>query len=274
MNRGRQSSSLPVTGDNGSHADNRLPTETATIADVADQPGRLRYAPKFDQENARMHPLDIVVKTERGVAEIGARTLNLAPKVRRLLIMIDSSRTVGELEQIFAPLGDVREMLGELAMQRLIAFRPSRAAAAGGAEGYAPSPTSPAAPPERRAEARMPPYEAAPEREPARTTFYAQRSGAAATARVAAFPTGLPVDSSPAPGPVRSGEIGALKSQVRAFLTSVLGSDESLIDAKLDAVADHGQLAAFLAGCEGVLANYGGVRMAKEFRSRFGAHYS
>lgn len=224
-----------------------------------------------------MHPQDIVLKTERGVAEITARALSLAPKLRRLLIMIDSTRSVNELEQIFAPLGNVREMLAELASVGLITFRPARAAqpfADAGAPAPMPASAAPSYPraPEptasryaaRNAEAEVP-----------RTTFYAQAAQAAPAplppSRVAAFPTGLPVETAAAAAP--AGDLLLIKSQVRAYLTSVLGSDESMIDAKLEAVADRNQLAGFLAGCENILSSYGGVRIAKEFRARFGAHY-
>lgn len=121
---------------------------------------------------------------------------------------------------------------------------------------YAPPPMQPAAPG---------PY-AAP-RAPVAPT-------APAYSRVAAFPSGLPVDPAQIfDEPQIDHDLAPIKAEIRAHLTGVLGSDEVLIDAKLSAVSDRAALRQFLAGCERVLSTYGGVKLARKFRDRFAEHY-
>lgn len=281
-----------------------------------------------------MDPRDLVMKTEQGREQVSQRAQSLPPKLRRLLIMLDGTRSVSELEQLFAPLGNVQEMLKDLLGRGLISLRslrpppaapgPAATAAPTGPlpspPGMAPDATWPAGaaiegdslaalaptrpepmprpapamrPPEPRMPAPLAPpapmaaaadlgYAAAMERYQRTAAPYPRPAsptdlGAAPQrSRVAAFPSGAPVSPEAvlaAAAPAPDFELVQLKAQIRAHLTGVLGSDEALIDAKLEAVSDRTQLRTFLAGCEKVLATYGGIRLSNKFRERFGQYY-
>lgn len=287
-----------------------------------------------------MDPRDLVMKTAVGQAEVVERAQSLAPKLRRLLIMLDGTRSVAELEQIFAPLGNVRDMLTELGNRGLISVRTLRAPEPqaprapvplppGTAQQQFPprepafAPPSAAAPPEPEwlqpaqmpmapAPARQPPplsnaymapqapravpppqlqpqFASAPaprtppgppgplafESRPSEPAYEPNRYAAPPRTRIAAFPSGLPFEPAApvAPAPTHDIEFAQLKAAIRGHLTGVLGSDEALIDAKLDAVADRVQLRSFLAGVEKVLSTYGGIRVSRKFRDRFEAHF-
>jgi hypothetical protein len=291
----------------------------------------------------QLAPYDPVVKTESGKLEIMIRAQGLPSRLRRLLIMIDGTRSVSQLEQTFARLGNVGAMLHELRDRGLIAVRSLRSESA-----VAPSSEAVPLPPSFQADPLTPktttrPVPMAPELRdravawtiephmadrhdapPAPIPFPQRRSappaappvdasappspsapasiaaygmapgpvaehggaflrrppatGAAPTtpahSRVATFPTGMPIEAAAIASPAQQVlELAQIKASVRAHLTGVLGSYEALIDAKLEAVADFGQLRSFLLGAENVLSTYGGIELSRKFRERFRNYY-
>jgi len=291
----------------------------------------------------QLAPRDLVVKTESGKLEVMTRAQRLPSQLRRLLIMIEGTRSVSQLEQMFARLGNVRAMLHELQARGLIAVRsvrdgstaePSRDAVplppsfqadpltpktttrpvpmapelrdravawttephmadrydAPPAPIPSPRPRS-APPPAPPVDASVPPSPSGP----ASNAAYGMAPGPVAEhggafpggslatgavcvtpvpSRVVAFPAGTPIE--PADIAFRAQqelEVVEIKAAVRRFLTSELGPDEVLIDAKLEAVTDFSQLRSFLLGAEKVLSTYGGIKLSRKFRERFGDYY-
>lgn len=291
----------------------------------------------------RLAPRDLVVKTESGKLEVMTRAQRLPSQLRRLLIMIDGTRSVSQLEQMFARLGNVGAMLYELRDRGLISVRsvsdgstaePSREAVplppSFQADPLTPKTTTrpvpmapelrdravawttephmadrydaPPAPlpiPQRRsAPPPAPPVDASAPPSPsgpASNAAYGMApgpvaehggafprrppaTGAAPTtpahSRVATFPTGMPIEAAAIASPAQQAlELAQIKASVRAHLTGVLGSYDALIDAKLEAVADFGQLRSFLLGAENVLSTYGGIELSRKFRERFRDYY-
>lgn len=337
-----------------------------------------------------------VNKTPTGETEVRARAADLAPKTRRLLIMLDGSRDVAELERVFAPLGDVRAMLLDLAERGLIVIGDTDVAAAQGSAVPAatpardadivkprdvPDPASAAAPPSppllqpehelgawfrqpwsepaalaaspqpdlpqpdlpqpnlprpdlsqpavSKPTSPLPPQRvpepafqspvmaprtfAPPERRapvappPAAERYEAPRYASdPVDARLSWSSAGLDMSQAPAPSPRASPmaslaldnvaqfpggnpfiapvvepaslaavdtELAEIKGQLRAFLAGILGSDEALVDTKIEAVGNREQLRVFLVGCERMLTAYGGVKVVRKFRARFDPHF-
>jgi hypothetical protein len=76
-----------------------------------------------------MNSTDIVVKTAAGVDELKSRSRKLAPRLRTMLIMIDGSMTVDQLQQAGARLEVPPDFLEALAQQGLVVLTPTDATA-------------------------------------------------------------------------------------------------------------------------------------------------
>lgn len=61
-----------------------------------------------------MEPQIVVRKSEAGMQEVFHRHTDLSPKLRTLLIMLNGTRAIVDLEKSLASLGDLRGMLDEL----------------------------------------------------------------------------------------------------------------------------------------------------------------
>jgi hypothetical protein len=96
----------------------------------------------------------VYAKTAKGAAEIASRSGDVSLAARRVLIMIDGKRTVGELAPL-ARTGEIGSIIEQLEQQGLVQL------AAGGAPVAAPAPSLPPEPVEEVGEDRpMPTFEA------------------------------------------------------------------------------------------------------------------
>ena len=78
-----------------------------------------------------MNSSDIVVKTADGLEELKARSRKLPPRLRTMLIMIDGTLTVGQLQQAAAKLAVPVDFLESLQQQGLISAMSSVTTAPG-----------------------------------------------------------------------------------------------------------------------------------------------
>ena len=61
----------------------------------------------------------VYVKTAKGIAEVAGRTAGLNLSARRVLIMIDGRRSIGELAPLLRP-GEIDGVIGQLEQQGLV----------------------------------------------------------------------------------------------------------------------------------------------------------
>jgi hypothetical protein len=90
-----------------------------------------------------MNKHDIYEKSAAGVDEVRLRTRGLHPRLRTMLIMVDGTRTLEQLETAAATLGAPSDFLGQLLSQDLVVLRiaaPRAAAAAKAAPSSVPAP--------------------------------------------------------------------------------------------------------------------------------------
>lgn len=72
-----------------------------------------------------MNSTDVVTKTAAGVEELKSKSRKLMPRLRTMLIMIDGSLTVEQLQQAAAKLAVPADFVQSLELQGLIAVVPS-----------------------------------------------------------------------------------------------------------------------------------------------------
>jgi len=88
-----------------------------------------------------MAPDSILQKTELGRQEIATRQLRLDPRSRAVLVVIDGRRTLADLAESLASMGDVAAIVEKLAGLGLVAdSRPGAAAARPASPAIAPAP--------------------------------------------------------------------------------------------------------------------------------------
>lgn len=78
-----------------------------------------------------MHARTVLGKTVAGGEELASRKLKLSTHARTVLIAIDGQRSVEDLEQMFAPFGNVRRILEELLQLGMISASTGAPAASG-----------------------------------------------------------------------------------------------------------------------------------------------
>lgn len=92
-----------------------------------------------------MEPNAVFQKTAKGEEEIRTRAAKLAPKLRTMLILVDGTKTVGELRAVAERLAVGEDFIAALSQHGLIApasASPSAAPAAAEAPGAAPVATT------------------------------------------------------------------------------------------------------------------------------------
>lgn len=215
-----------------------------------------------------MEPQIVARKSQAGMQEVFHRRAGLSPKMRTLLIMLNGTRPIEELEKSLASLGDVRAMLYELNVMGLVEMEelyeqsnvvglagriagrsaaPASMPASVPAQQYAPQPPAYLPPPAYAQTPMQPQYQPAP-------------------------PGYAPVPQGYAPAPAAgamSGMLGQLKAQLSAHMQRVLGEDYQLVRAKIDNCGTIRDFANLLEGCEKVLSNYvspdAALALKKEF---------
>jgi len=222
-----------------------------------------------------MEPQIVVRKSHAGMQEVFHRRAGLSPKMRTLLIMLNGTRSVEDLEKSLASLGDVRGMLYELNVLGLVEmeehFEKSNVAGLGARlfnrPNAAPEPAY--QPPAPQYADPMPQYvEPAPQYAEPVPQYFAPASQYAAPAPKPQ-PAFVSPSSQPAPAGAIGGMLGQLKTKLSAHMQRTLGDDYMLVRGKIDACQSIRDFANLLEGCEKVLASYAGSDAALALKKEF-----
>jgi hypothetical protein len=218
-----------------------------------------------------MEPQIVVRKSQAGMQEVFHRRAGLSPKMRTLLIMLNGTRSIQELEKSLASLGDVRAMLYELNVLGLVEmeeqYEQSNVVGMGARLFSRPAPAPVPAP--TPAPAPQPVFDPNPGYPAAypQSGYPTPNAGFPPPAAVPSYAP-QPAQSYSAPAPA-VGMLQQLKSQLAAHMQRALGEDYLLVRAKIDGCQSIRDFANLVEGCEKVLANYLGPDAAQALKREF-----
>lgn len=197
----------------------------------------------------------ILAKTQMAKDEILKRGFGLPAEMRRLLIVVDGKRSIGQIISMLPNLENIDVLLEDLEGLGFVEFVGSS--------------------------------------ESANQVSYVESGGAvrvssdSASSRVYEFPkdsqtSAAPVvkpnqitpepQQSPA-APQQNGGLGEVVQSLRNHMQSVLGDEYSLVAGKIDGCDSFGRLASVMQGCEKILGAYHGPAELNAFRQDFKVYF-